>query len=266
MKRPGIWGAVAGDIIGSTYEFHPTHNYNFRLLPYGSTFTDDSLMTVAVAEWLLDYPDLDKEGLVGIMQKWGRRYPYIGYGKLFRRWLQMEQPLPYNSWGNGSAMRVSPVGFAFESLEATLNAAEISASVTHNHPEGIKGAQATAAAIFLARSGKTKEEIRDYLETRFGYDLHRTCEHLQNANYSFDCSCQGSVPESLIAFLDSSGYEDAVRRAVALGGDADTMGAIAGSVAAAFFGEIPDVIADAAADRIPEELHEVINRFNSRFV
>lgn len=265
MKRPCIWGAIAGDIIGSTYEFHPTHDYDFQLLPAHSTFTDDSVMTIAVADWLLNFPDLNKGALVAIMQKWGHRYPYIGYGGMFAKWLRNENPLPYNSWGNGSAMRVSPVGFAFESLKDTLLAAEISASVTHNHPEGIKGAQATAAAIFLARTGKSKAEIRDYIESTFGYDMHRTWEQLLAAHYKFDCSCRGSVPESLITFLDSSGFEDAIRSAISLGGDADTMAAIAGSVAGAYYDDIPDQIAHAVATLLPEDLSEVVDRFCKRF-
>ena len=166
-----LLGAVAGDIIGSVYEHYRTKRIDFPLFPQGSRFTDDTVMTIANADWLLNGGDLAR-----IMQRYGNRYPNAGYGGMFRQWLQAEQPQPYHSFGNGSAMRVSPIGWAFSTLEETADAASRSASVTHNHPEGIKGAQAVAASIFLARQGETKQKIRTYVETTFGYDLHRTCD------------------------------------------------------------------------------------------
>ena len=227
MDTNGILlGAIAGDVIGSYYEHFRTKNYNFELFRNRSKCTDDTKMTVAVLS---------------------------------------DNPLPYNSWGNGSAMRVSPVGWAFDTLEETLEAAKQSAEVTHNHPEGIKGAQATAACIFLARTGKSKEEIRNYVEQTFGYDLHRTCDEIR-PNYQFEVSCQKSVPESIIAFLESSDYESAIRLAVSMGGDADTMGAIAGGIAEAFYGGVPEHIKAEVINRLPDEFVQVMKRFYSRFV
>lgn len=254
-----LLGAVAGDMIGSYYEFRPVKSCDFEMFRCGSSFTDDTVMTVATAEWLLT-----GGSLTDIMQSYGRRYPNAGYGGSFVRWIASGQPQPYNSWGNGSAMRVSPVGWAFDSLEATLDAARLSAAVTHNHPEGIKGAQATAACVFLARNGKDKAYIKDYVERTFGYDLGRTCDAIR-PSYSFDVSCQGSVPESVIAFLDSTDYESAVRLAVSLGGDADTMAAIAGGIAEAYYGGVPGHIAVDVSTRLPEELADVLRRFYSRF-
>lgn len=267
MNNPTIIGTIAGDIIGSVYEFCPARQHDFRLFHDHSTYTDDSIMTIAVAEWLLNDHSHSSETLIWIMQKWGQRYPdpYGAYGSMFSHWLQEESPRPYNSWGNGSAMRVSAVGFACDDLEEVIKIAEITASVSHNHPEGIKGAQATAAAIFLARSGQTKAQIRYYIEKTFGYDLSRTCADLMTAGYHFEASCQKTVPESIITFLDSSDYEDAIRRAVYLGGDADTMGAITGGIAAAYYKVIPDDIAYTALKRLSEDLRSVVDRFNATF-
>lgn len=181
------------------------------------------------------------------------------------RWLMSDNPRPYNSYGNGSAMRVSPVGWAFDTLEETLEKAKESAAITHNHPEGIKGAQAVAACVYLARTGKSKEEIRTYIENTFGYDLNRTCEEIR-PTYSFDVTCQGSVPESIIAFLDSTSFEHAIRLAVSLGGDADTMGAITGSIAEAYYQEIPEEIKREALRRLPDEFTDVMERFYEKFV
>ena len=259
MKHNILLGAIAGDIIGSFYEFCPVKRTEFKLFTQEVRFTDDTVMTVAIADWLLT-----GDSLLGIMQDYGNRYPDAGYGGSFSRWLRSENPRPYNSWGNGSAMRVSPVGWAFGSLEETLEMAKRSAEVTHNHPEGIKGAQATAACIYLARTGKSKEEIKAYVERTFGYDLSRMCDEIR-PQYDFDVSCQGSVPESIIAFLESTDYESAVRLAVSLGGDADTMGAIAGGIAEAYYGEIPDYICEEALKRLPEEFVEVMKRFYAEF-
>lgn len=254
-----LLGAAAGDIIGSVYEHCRTKRTDFPLFPQGSRFTDDTVMTIANADWLLNGGDLAR-----IMQRYGNRYPNAGYGGMFRQWLQAAQPQPYYSFGNGSAMRVSPIGWAFSTLEETLDAASRSASVTHNHPEGIKGAQAVAASIFLARQGETKQKIRTYVETTFGYDLHRTCDEIR-PSYRFDSRCQGSVPESIIAFLESTDYESAVRLAVSLGGDADTMGAIAGSIAEAYYGKVPEAICQETLQRLPSEFIDILKRFSGKF-
>lgn len=219
-----LLGAITGDIIGSVYEFSPIKEWNFPLFTETSKFTDDTVMTVANADWLLT-----GDSLLGIMQDYGNRYPTAGYGSSFICWLWADDPQPYNSWGNGSAMRVSPVGWAFDTLEETLVAARRSAEVTHNHPEGIKGAQATAACVFWARTGKSKQEIKKYVEETFGYNLDRTCNEIR-PTYSYDISCQGTVPESIIAFLESTDYESAIRLTISLRGDADTMGAITGAL------------------------------------
>ena len=252
-------GAIAGDIIGSAYEFHSTKNYNFELFTPQSTPTDDSILTIAVADCILNGKKYTET-----FKYYGREYPYGGYGGMFHRWLGSSSSEPYNSYGNGSAMRVSPVGFAFDTLKDVLAEAEKSAAVTHNHPEGIKGAQAVAAAIFLARKGQSKAEIRDYIETTFDYNLVRTLDDIR-PHYKFDETCQGSVPESIIAFLESESYEDAVRKAVSLGGDADTMGCIAGGIAEAFYGGVPKDIAENAIERLNDELLKIIDDFYARF-
>ena len=260
FDRPTILGAIAGDVIGSFYERNGTKRQDFRLFLPFSRFTDDTVMTVANAEWLLSGNDL-----TGTMQAYGRLYPHAGYGGMFSGWLREESPRPYNSFGNGSAMRVSPVGWAFDTLEDTLDAARQSAEVTHDHPEGIKGAQAVAACIYLARNGKDKREIKEYTEKTFGYDLNRSCDEIR-PSYRFDVTCQGSVPESIIAFLESTDFESAVRLAVSLGGDADTMGAIAGGIAEAYYGSIPEHIKKEVIKRLPNEFTEVMNRFYNKFV
>lgn len=259
-NAPLLLGAIAGDIIGSVYELYPHKSIRFPLFSRESVFTDDTVMTVANAQWLLDQGNLTK-----IMQEYGRRYPFAGYGGMFSRWLAEERPQPYNSFGNGSAMRVSPVGWAFTGLAETLTAAETSAAVTHNHPEGIKGAQATAACIYLARTGHTKSEIKTFVEKAFKYDLSSTCKKIR-PSYRFDVTCQGSVPQSIIAFLDSTDYESAVRLAVSLGGDTDTMGAIAGSIAEAFYGGVPEDIRTEVLKRLPDEFVKTMQQFYARFV
>lgn len=251
VKRVDILGAIAGDIIGSRYECFSTKRYDFCLFTSDMRFTDDTVMTMAINEWLEKDPSHDKDRLTGIMQDYGRAYPYCGYGGKFREWIWSADPQPYYSWGNGAAMRVSPVGFKFDSLEETLQVARLSAEVSHNHPEGIKGAQAVAAAIFLARHGESKESIKDYIQQTFGYDLNRTCEELR-PDYRFEVSCQESVPQSILAFLDSKDYEDALRLSVSMGGDADTMGCITGGIAAAFYKNIPKNIYDFCMERLPE--------------
>ena len=248
-------GAIAGDVIGSVYEAHPIKSTDFPLFGRYAKFTDDTVLTVAVA-----YSILEKVDYATALRTFGRRYPNAGYGASFYHWIFSPDTRPYNSWGNGSAMRVSPVGFAFESVDVVLKEAEKSASVTHNHPEGIKGAQATALAVFLARKGENKDFIKTEIEKRFAYSLDRTLNEIR-PNYRFDVSCQGSVPESIIAFLASRDFEDAVRKAISLGGDSDTMACIAGGIAQAFYREIPEDIVANVRDRLPGEFLEIIDRF-----
>ncbi len=252
-------GAIAGDIIGSVYEFDNIKTTDFPLFTNESDYTDDTIMTVAVADWLLNGGDLAK-----VMQRYGREYPYPtgGYGGRFSGWLREKDPQPYNSWGNGSAMRVSAVGWMFDSLEKTLEVAKETAVVTHNHPEGIKGAQATAAAIYLARTGKSKQDIKQFIETTFSYDLGRTCDEIRPF-YRFNESCQGTVPEAIIAFLDSSDFENAICLAVSLGGDSDTLACITGGIAEAFYG-IPEDIEKQVYDKLPGTFQKVIKEFKNK--
>ncbi|HPI97919.1 MAG TPA: ADP-ribosylglycohydrolase family protein, partial [Synergistales bacterium] len=216
-------GAIAGDVIGSFYERNRTKRIDFELLPAGSTFTDDTVLTVAVADALLKGTDYASK-----LREYGLRYPYAGYGGKFWKWLISKEPSPYGSLGNGSAMRVSPVAYVFDTLREVLEEAKKSAEPTHNHPEGIKGAQAVAMAVFLARKGAGKEEIGYQVSLAFDYDLDTPLYRIR-PDYSFDPTCPGSVPQALRAFLESRGYEDAVRLAVSLGGDSDTLASIAGA-------------------------------------
>ena len=254
-----LYGTIFGDIAGSTYEFRACKNYKFTTVPEKSHFTDDTVMTLAVASWLMKDPD-DLEVLVKEMQFFGNRYPKAGYGGMFRKWLIAEYPKPYNSFGNGSAMRVSPCAWVAKSLDEALFLAEKSAIVTHNHPEGIKGAKAVAAAIWMARNGSTKEEIKAYIESTFEYNLSRTIKEIKEAGYDFDSTCQGSVPESIIAFLESEDYEDCIRKAIWLGGDADTQAAIAGSIAEAFY-DMPVRFIGDVEKRLDKYLLSVLNKF-----
>lgn len=252
-------GAIAGDMIGSVYEAHPIKTTSFPLWAPRSRMTDDTVLTVATAHAILEGVPYGRA-----YHEFGRRHPDAGYGRAFRGWIASHEPQPYDSWGNGSAMRVSPVAWAFDSIDSVLHEAEQSARPTHGHPEGIKGARAVALAIFLARSGESKEEIRREVGERSGYDLERTVESIRPA-YRFDVSCQGSVPEALIAFFDSTDYESAVRLAVSLGGDADTQASIAGAVAEAFYGFVPDEIREEARARLPLALREVLDAFVSKY-
>lgn len=250
-----MMGAVAGDIIGSVYEHRPIKRKEFELFAQGCRFTDDTVLTAAIADAIMNGRPYGTS-----LMDFGRRYPNAGYGRSFYDWLRTENPRPYNSWGNGSAMRVSPVGYAFPSEEDVLHQAEMTAKVTHNHPEGIKGAQATALAIFRARMGAEKEQIRSEISERFNYDLNRTVDEIRPV-YAFDISCQGTAPEAIIAFLDSVSFEDAIRNAVSLGGDSDTLACITGGIAEAFYGGVPDDIQKAATDRLPPHLIEIIDKF-----
>ena len=252
-------GAIAGDIIGSVFERHPIKTTSFPLFSKSSRFTDDTVLTLAIADAILNKTDYTTA-----LKTYGRKYPYAGYGMSFYSWMLSPQTKPYNSWGNGSAMRVSPVGFAFDSTEAVLREAERTAIVTHNHPEGIKGAQATALAVYLARRAADKQEIRRQISRRFSYNLDLSLDEIR-PNYSFDISCQGSVPESIIAFLESRDFEDAVRLAISLGGDSDTMGCIAGGIAHAYYGKLPLKIIEQVKLRLPQAFVQIIDQFNATF-
>ena len=248
-------GAIAGDVIGSAYEANAVKTTNFQMFPPGACFTDDTVLTVATAEALLGDGDY-----AAAYRRYGRAYPNAGYGGSFYRWLFSEGAGPYGSWGNGAAMRVSPVGLVLDSVDAVLAEAARSAAVTHDHPEGIKGAQTAALAVFLARAGTSKEMIKAEIHDRFSYDLARPLDAIR-PGYRFDVSCQGSVPESLIAFLESADYESAVRNAISLGGDADTMACIAGGIAQAFYGSVPEPIAGEVRSRLPDGFLDVLDRF-----
>lgn len=277
-------GAIIGDTVGSVYEFHNTKDYDFTLFNAESGYTDDSVMTMAVARWLLTDPEHTYQKLEDTMVEFAEQCPCPmgGYGTGFYFWLFHPEGLypfddlygaspyesktgrhPYGSWGNGSAMRASAVGWFFDSLEETERVAAISAAITHNHPEGIKGAQATAAAIFLARNGKTKDEIRDYIEKAYGYDLHKTWEYWHPI-YDWEESCQGTVPQAMIAFLDSTDFEDAIRKAVSLGGDSDTLACITGGIAEAFYREIPKDMADRVRTLLPQEFADILSEMQAR--
>ena len=259
----GIIGAIAGDIIGSTREFNPIKTTKFTLFNKHSKFTDDTIMTLAVAKWLINDRD-SKEELVKQLQYFGNKYPNGGYGRMFNNWLKTEDPQPYGSWGNGSAMRVSPVAWVGDTLEEVQKLAKASSVVTHDHPEGVKGALATADAIYLARIGSSKEEIKDHVELRYGYDLDRTLTDIRPF-YTFDVSCQGCVGESIICFLEANNYEETVRNAISLGGDADTMAAIAGPIASAYW-EVPRDIQYKAIQRLDYDLLNVLIEFEDKFL
>ena len=260
-----MYGAILGDMIGAPYEFdRGSKTKTFPMFTDKSQFTDDSVMTIAVAEALLDTMGGTeaevKEALVRSTQKWGRRYPDSGYGTGFRGWLWENQPQPYGSYGNGSAMRVSAASWLYDTLQETRKYARWTAEVTHNHPEGIKGAEATASAIFLARTGHSKEEIRDYTVREFGYDLSRTCDEIRPTYHHVE-SCQQTVPEAITAFLEGNDFEDVIRTAVSLGGDCDTLTCIAGSIAEAFYG-VPAVMETECKARLPEDMLAVLERFD----
>lgn len=261
-----MYGAILGDIIGSPFEFdRGDKTKDFKLFSRRSHYTDDSVMTLAVCEALLKVgQDATvkeiEDAVISSMQSWGRRYPHAGYGGYFRRWLTACHPEPYNSFGNGSAMRVSAAGWLYDSLEKTRTVAKATANVTHNHPEGIKGAEATASAIFMARNGSSKEEIKKYIENEFHYDLNRTLDEIR-PSYHMDETCQKTVPEAIIAFLEAKDFEDAIRNAVSLGGDTDTLGAITGSIAEAYY-RIPEWLMTECRKRINRDMRVVLDDFN----
>jgi ADP-ribosylglycohydrolase len=253
-------GAIIGDIVGSVYEFNNCRRLDFPLFTKASRYTDDTVMTVATAEALLH-----KLSFRDVYQQWYKRYPDAGYGSRFHLWAKNRAIEPYGSFGNGSAMRVSPVGFAARSLDEVLTVAEQSAAVSHNHLEGIKGAQAVAAVVFLARSGAQKDEIQDYVETTFHYNVSQPLDSVREW-YSFDITCQGSVPYAVRALLESNDFESAVRLAVSIGGDSDTLACMSGAMAEAFYGEIPWEITKEALFRLPADLAAMTRDFYDRFM
>lgn len=273
-------GAITGDTIGSSYEFRNTKDYNFELFRNDSDYTDDSIMTMAVAKWLLDDPKHSLQTLEDTMVAFRKEFPCPmgGYGGGFSRWLFNPDELheydgkdgelpyhsttgrhPYGSWGNGSAMRASACGWFFDTLEETERVAALSAVITHNHPEGINGAQATATVIWMARNRKSKNEIKEYISSKYGYDLNRTYEYL-NKTYDWSSSCQGTVPEAIIAFLESNDFEDAMRKAVSMGGDSDTLACITGGIAEAFYGGVPEEIRTKVLGKLPKAFRSILKR------
>ncbi|MBN1626369.1 MAG: ADP-ribosylglycohydrolase family protein [Deltaproteobacteria bacterium] len=252
-------GAVAGDIIGSIYERNNIKTKSFDLFSPKCSFTDDSVLTIALADSILTGTDYTDN-----MKRFFKMYRHRGYGASFYNWAGSENPAPYNSYGNGAAMRISPAGFAYDDLDEVLKKAKEFAEITHNHPEGIKGAQAVAAAVFMARTGNEKKEIKDYIEKKFGYDLGRHIDEIR-PNYHFDISCQGTVPEAICAFLDSTDFEDAVRNAVSLGGDSDTLACITGGIAQAYYRDVPEPITAKVYEILDDRLGEITRQFMERY-
>ena len=253
-------GAIIGDVAGSHYEHFPDKSLDIEFFREHSCFTDDTVLTVAVADWILNGGQLHE-----YFHNYVEKYPKAGYGGTFINWARGEETEPYNSWGNGSAMRVSPVAYAKDTIEEVLDLAERSAAVTHNHPDGIAGAQATAGSIFLARNGHSKAEIKQFVESQFGYDLSRTLDDIR-PSYSFDVSCAGSVPESIIAFLESDSFESAITLAISMGGDTDTMACIAGSIAEPFYGAAPEHLWQSTKKYLDEDLLKTVGEFCSRMI
>jgi ADP-ribosylglycohydrolase len=253
-------GAITGDVVGSVYEWANIKHKNFEPL-FGprAFFTDDTVLTVALMDAIDRGVDYGKT-----MHWYYTQHPNAGYGHRFHHWCKYESDLSYNSWGNGSAMRTSAVGYAYDTIERVLEKAEYFASFTHDHPEGIKGAQATCACIFMARNGATKEAIRTYVTNQFGYDLNRTIDDIR-PDYTFNESCQGTVPEAIVAFLDSTDFEDAIRCAISLGGDSDTLTCITGGIAEAYYGDIPTEIAIHAMQRLTPQMRDVVVKFYDKY-
>lgn len=252
-------GAIAGDIIGSIYEWNNIKTKDFVLFSDSSVFTDDSVLTIALADSILT-----GKPYVENLKTFFRQYPHAGFGGSFIQWAQAPDSTPYNSWGNGAAMRISPAGYAYNDLDTVMEKAKEFTRITHNHPEGIKGGQAVAAAVFLARTGRTKADIRDFTETRFQYDLSNHVDEIR-PEYTFDVSCQGTVPQAIRAFLDSTSFEDAVRTAVSLGGDSDTLACITGGIAQAFYGGVPEFIQTKVYAILDDRLGMITREFMERF-
>lgn len=254
-----MFGAIAGDVIGSVYEFNNVKQEDFPLFSKGTTFTDDTVLTIAVADCLISGKEYIKA-----FKEYGRKYYYLGFGGMFSQWMYSDKTEPYNSYGNGSAMRVSPIGFAFHTLDETLKEARKSAIVTHNHPEGIKGAEAVAAAIYLARQGNSKDNIQKYIESNYGYNLKITLHEIRPVYY-FDETCPGTVPQAIRAFLESNSFEDAICKAISIGGDSDTIACITGGIAQAFYQSIPEPIITQVRRILPNEFIEIVDQFNERY-
>jgi ADP-ribosylglycohydrolase len=252
-------GAIAGDIIGSIYEATPIKSTDFPLFQKYNQFTDDTVMIIAIANAILE-----KTEYAPSLKSFGMKYPDAGYGGRFLTWIYQEKVMPYNSWGNGAAMRVSPIGFAFKNVEKVLDEAKKSAIISHNHPEGIKGAQSTALAVHMAFTGASKENIRQEISRLFSYDLNRTIDEIR-PDYQFDVSCQGSVPEAIIAFLDSTDFKDAIRKAVSLGGDSDTLACIAGGIAQAYYKQVPKEVCEHVYELLPNEFLIILDKFDHTF-
>ena len=266
-------GAIIGDVIGSVYEWHNVKTLDFELFNKGSKLTDDTVMTVAVADALLNKEEVKNPFVDAYQSKrlyaykfkeYGRKYPDAGYGSMFKEWLQNNELVSQKSYGNGSAMRVSPIGFALDKIEDVLKEAKSSTSFTHNHKDAVKGAQSVATAVYLSRCGKSKNQIKSYIEKNFGYNLNVRIDDIR-PTYKFDSSCRGSVPQSIIAFLESENYEDAIRKAISIGGDSDTIACITGGIAQAFYGKIPKYMIDSAKMRLDMGLKRIIDVFNSKY-
>jgi ADP-ribosylglycohydrolase len=253
-------GAISGDVLGSIYEFDNNKSTDFVLFNKFCRYTDDTVLTIATADCLLNKGDFAQ-----YYKKYFLDYPDKGYGGNFKKWGSSGSLQPYNSWGNGSAMRISPVGFAFNSLEFVLINAKKSAKVTHNHPEGVKGAQAVASAIFMAKSGSSKNEIKEFIESKFYYKLDKSLDEIRSF-YSFDESCQGSVPQAITAFLESDGFEDSIRKAISIGGDSDTIASIAGGIAEAYYDGVPEDISNFVLSKLDKNFLNVINDFYKKFI
>ena len=252
-------GAIAGDIIGSVYEHNNIKTTDFKILGPNNYFTDDTVLTVAVADCILN-----GKGYARTLKDYGLEYPGRGYGGMFNRWLHSDSLSPYNSYGNGSAMRVSPVGFAFDGIEKVMDEAKKSAEATHSHPEGIKGAQAVAVAVFLAKNSTKKDKIKKHIETVFRYDLGQSLKDLR-ITYKYSISCQETVPQAIIAFLESDDYEDAVRKVISIGGDSDTLACITGGIAEAYYKHIPKHIVDDVRGMLPPQLLRIVDMFNEKY-
>ena len=258
-KKFLILGAITGDVIGSSYEWNNVKTTDFDIFGRNFDFTDDSVLTFATVDVLLNNKDYTET-----YQKYAREYPGRGYGGRFNKWIHTENPKPYNSWGNGSAMRISPIGWACSTIEDVMAEAKRSAEVTHNHPEGIKGAQAAAIAVFMARTGRSKDEIKEFITETFNYNLNRKIDEIR-PQYRFDESCQGTVPESIIAFLESTNYETSIKLAISLGGDSDTIACITGGIAEAFYKEIPVNILERVTEVLPLDILDLISEFSQKF-
>jgi ADP-ribosylglycohydrolase len=260
-----MYGAILGDIIGSPYAFdRSSKRKDFPLFSEGSTYTDGTVITIAVAKAFLgapEYEEVIRQRLIDAMHKYARLFPHAGYGERFAMWLYVSSREPYNSYGNGAAVRAYSVAWLFHDLDTVLRMARLSAEVTHNHPEGIKGAQATASAIFLARTGHSKAEIKAYIEKQFGYDLSRTCDEIRPTYHHVE-SCQKTVPEAITAFLEGTSFEDVIRTAISLGGDCETLTAIAGSIAEGFYG-VPQELKQQCRSRLPQPLQQVLQQFDA---